>query len=165
MNCPVCQRSLTQLKFANVTVDACHGGCGGVWFDNFELTKFDEPHESDGEALLNIPVNPALLIDHRRKRPCPKCPDVTMIRHFYSPKRKVEVDQCGNCGGFWLDMGELEAIRSEFVTEAERQKAVGEFVDSVAKPYIDKMRAQGPQGVQRARQLSRLFGFVRPRAL
>jgi Zn-finger nucleic acid-binding protein len=34
-------------------------------------------------------------------------------RHFFSAKRRVQVDQCPNCGGYWLDAGELELIRSE----------------------------------------------------
>ena len=34
-------------------------------------------------------------------------------RHFFSAKKRVEVDQCPNCGGYWLDAGELEAIRAE----------------------------------------------------
>jgi Zn-finger nucleic acid-binding protein len=41
-------------------------------------------------------------------------------RHFFSAKRKVEVDQCPNCGGYWLDAGELAAIRAE---KAQNSKA------------------------------------------
>ena len=26
----------------DVTVDVCEGGCGGIWFDAFELKKFDD---------------------------------------------------------------------------------------------------------------------------
>ena len=51
MNCPACKRVLEQLTVGDVTVDACRGGCGGIWFDNLELEKFDEPHEAAGEVL------------------------------------------------------------------------------------------------------------------
>jgi len=27
-------------------VDVCQNGCGGIWFDNFELEKVDEKHET-----------------------------------------------------------------------------------------------------------------------
>jgi Zn-finger nucleic acid-binding protein len=34
-------------------------------------------------------------------------------RHFFSAKRRIEVDECPNCGGYWLDAGELAQIRAE----------------------------------------------------
>lgn len=37
MNCPACARELTKTTAGPITVDACVGGCAGVWFDNFEL--------------------------------------------------------------------------------------------------------------------------------
>ena len=54
MKCPVCSNLLEAMTAGDVTVDVCKGGCGGIWFDNFELKKFDEPCESAGEALLDI---------------------------------------------------------------------------------------------------------------
>jgi Zn-finger nucleic acid-binding protein len=38
---------------------------------------------------------------------------VKLKRHFFSAKKHVEVDHCPNCGGYWLDAGELEKIRAE----------------------------------------------------
>ena len=52
MNCPACGNVLEEMKVGDVMVDVCQGGCGGIWFDNYELEKFDEPHESAGEELL-----------------------------------------------------------------------------------------------------------------
>jgi len=43
MNCPACGNILEQMTVGDVTVDVCQRGCGGIWFDNFELEKFDEP--------------------------------------------------------------------------------------------------------------------------
>jgi hypothetical protein len=37
---------------------------------------------------------------------CPKCGAPLVAVQF----RAVEIDKCSNCGGVWLDMGELEAI-------------------------------------------------------
>ena len=37
---------------------------------------------------------------------CPKCGAPLVVLQF----RGVEIDKCSNCGGVWLDMGELEAI-------------------------------------------------------
>jgi Zn-finger nucleic acid-binding protein len=88
-------------------------GCGGIWFDAFELQWLDQPEESAGEWLLHIERDPSLQIDYARKRSCPKCAEIKLKRHYFSAKRKVEVDQCPGCGGYWLDAGELEKIRGE----------------------------------------------------
>jgi len=113
MKCPACFNQLTQLQVGNVTVDACQDGCGGIWFDNFELQQVDEQKETAGELLTEIRRDPTVVVDPKRKRECPRCPDMKLQRHFFSAKRKVEVDQCPNCGGYWLDAGELAAIRAE----------------------------------------------------
>src|SRR5437870_6758383 len=123
MKCPACFNELTQIQVGNVLVDVCQGGCGGVWFDAFELQQVDEEHESAGEHLLEIQRNEKLVIDPSRKRECPRCVGIKLQRHFFSAKRKVEVDQCPNCGGYWLDAGELAKIRAE-KAEAAREQAV-----------------------------------------
>src|SRR6266508_1111095 len=111
MNCPACDRKLTEIQVGAVKVDICQGGCGGVWFDAFELQRVDEQHEAAGEHLLRIPRDPNLPVDQSRKRACPRCDGVILQRHFFSPKIKVEVDHCPGCAGYWLDAGELEKIR------------------------------------------------------
>ena len=39
MKCPACFNELTELQVGNLTVDACQGGCGGIWFDAFETAE------------------------------------------------------------------------------------------------------------------------------
>ena len=92
MKCPACERDLKQLTVADVTVDVCHGGCGGIWFDQFELRKFDEPHEAEGEQLLGIAKDSSVSVDRTKRTKCPKCAHSVMMRHFFSVKREVEVD-------------------------------------------------------------------------
>jgi len=101
------------MLLGGVAVDACHGGCGGIWFDAFELQRVDEPHEVPCEYLLHLQRDPNVQVDASRKRACPRCAGVKLQRHFYSARKQVEVDHCPNCGGYWLDAGELEKIRAE----------------------------------------------------
>ena len=56
-------RELTARKVGELTVDVCDGGCGGVWFDNFELQKVDESHEAAGESLLAIEKDDSVTVD------------------------------------------------------------------------------------------------------
>ena len=112
MKCPACDHELTELEFGGVKVDACQGGCGGIWFDAFELQRVDEVREVPDQHLLRIQRNPRLAVDPARKRACPRCQGVKLKRHFFSAKRQVEVDHCPSCAGYWLDAGELEKIRA-----------------------------------------------------
>lgn len=112
MNCPACDRPLQPLKAGSITVDACIGGCGGIWFDAFEMQKVDESHERMGEPLLDIPCDPSVQVDFDRRRKCPRCETVVMLRHTHKDNPAVQVDECPGCGGFWLDAGELGLIRS-----------------------------------------------------
>jgi hypothetical protein len=122
MRCPACFNELTQTHVGSLTVDVCQGGCGGIWFDAFELQRVDEEEEAAGEPLLQIQRDPKLILDTKRKRDCPRCADMRLHRHFFSAKRRVEVDQCPNCGGYWLDAGELNQIRAEKAEDARVQE-------------------------------------------
>lgn len=112
MKCPACFNELTKLQVGSLVVDACQGGCGGIWFDAFELQQVDEETEPGG-LLLTIERDPQVVVDTSRKRECPRCSGIRLHRHFFSAKRRVEVDECPGCGGYWLDAGELAQIRAE----------------------------------------------------
>ena len=55
MKCPACGTAMTEMTVGEIKVDACQGGCGGLWFDEWELRRVDKPDQSAGEALLDIP--------------------------------------------------------------------------------------------------------------
>jgi uncharacterized protein len=133
MKCPACDFDLTEMELGGVKVDACHGGCGGIWFDAFELQRVDEQREVPTEHLLRIQRNPRLSVDFSRKRTCPRCDDVKLKRHFFSARKQVEVDHCPSCAGYWLDAGELEKIRAE---KANEETVVKMQVTSVSMETI-----------------------------
>ena len=142
MNCPACGRELTEIQVGAVKVDICHGGCGGIWFDAFELKRVDEAHEAAGEHLVNIQRDPALKVDHSRKRPCPRCEGIKLKRQLFSPKSKVEVDHCPNCAGYWHDAGELDKIRQE-QKPVSRTKAAGQAqINSEVIRYLYQVQVE-----------------------
>jgi uncharacterized protein len=142
MKCPACFNELMPLQLQNLTLDVCQGGCGGIWFDAFELQKVDEQDETAGEPLLSIQRDQHLVVDHTRKRQCPRCADMKLQRHFYSAARRVEVDECPSCGGLWLDGGELALIRAEKSQAVEADQA-GHFVFSAEViRYLYRLRIQ-----------------------
>ena len=149
MKCPACFNELSQMTVGHLTVEICRGGCGGIWFDAFELQRVDEPQESGAEWLVNIERDPSLRVDHTRKRSCPKCAEIKLKRHYFSAKRRVEVDQCPGCGGYWLDGGELEKIRDEMgdtAREKEVQAANQTRVSASVIRYIYQMKTAAREG-------------------
>jgi Zn-finger nucleic acid-binding protein len=132
MNCPACDHGLTPVTAGGVTVDVCKGGCGGIWFDNFELAKISDPLNFDATALLQMDYAAHSQIDFERRRNCPKCPNIVMMRHFFSQRRQVQVDECPGCGGMWLDAGELAMIRKEITEEALYHAAGNDYLNKFA---------------------------------
>lgn len=162
MKCPACNTAMEEITVQDITVDACRNGCGGIWFDRFELQKVDEPHESLGESLLQIVTEGKVAVDHFQRRKCPKCEDIVLMRHFYSVKKEVVVDECPNCGGYWLDFGELGRIRSQYSSDDERKKAAEEYFDNIFGEKLKSMQEEGEEKLKKAKKIARMFRFVCP---
>lgn len=161
MNCPECENRLTPVTVEAMTVDACEAGCGGLWFDRFELQKVDEPHESAGERLLQFDRKEGTQPDGSKRFNCPKC-GVVMMRHFWSVKKHVLVDQCPQCAGYWLDAGELALIRKLFPTEEARKKAAEAYFEEIFGKQLAEMKAKGEEAGQRASKIAQMFRFICP---
>jgi hypothetical protein len=161
MKCPACGNELSQMTAGDITVDVCKGGCGGIWFDQFELKKVDEAHESAGEAILEIERNAGIKIDYEKRRKCPKC-NIIMLRHFFSIKRQVAIDECPQCGGYWLDAGELAMIRKLYKTDTERRDAARQYFSEIFDPQASQMLAKGQADAGRARKIARIFRYICP---
>lgn len=162
MKCPACDSPMEEVIVEGIAIDVCKQGCGGLWFDRFELQKVDEPHESAGEGLLRIAIDGKSTPDYSKRHMCPKCNNVTMMRHFFSVKREVEVDECPNCGGFWLDCGELGRIRNQFSSEEGREKAANEYFDEIFGVELQKMQNESKEKLDKAKKIARLFRFICP---
>jgi len=143
MKCPACFNELAEMQVGSVKVDVCEGGCGGIWLDAFELQQVDEEEEEAGARLLAIERDESIVVDLMRKRACPRCPDIKLQRHFFSAKRQVEVDQCPNCGGYWLDAGELAKIRAERSLTSEAQEAARSTISSDMIRYLYRLKTAG----------------------
>jgi Zn-finger nucleic acid-binding protein len=162
MDCPDCGRQLSQVTTGNITVEACRGGCGGIWFDHAELKEAEDPQNAAGEALIDLPRDDTVEVDRTKRRTCPKCRDVVMMRHFSSVRKEVTVDECPECGGYWLDVGELARIRSEFGTEEERQQAAERYFSEMFEKDLSKIRERSLEENERARKIARMVGLVCP---
>jgi len=152
---------MTEIAAGDVKVQACKGGCGGLWFDEWTLGKVDQREQSAGESLLNIPQNASLKVDQSQRRKCPR-DSVVMMRHFWSVKRDVVVDECPKCEGIFLDPGELAAIRADYKSDAERHKAAEAYYSEMFDQQLAGMLRQDKAKLESARRVARIFKFLCP---
>jgi len=107
---------LSALRIGGVDTDIC-AGCGGLWLDRLELARFEHPESAFGDALVaHLSQFPMTLMDHGQRLRCPRHPEAVMLRRAFSRDVPVEVDECPQCGGHWLDADELARIRSRNTT-------------------------------------------------
>ncbi|MGB2601194.1 MAG: zf-TFIIB domain-containing protein [Candidatus Omnitrophota bacterium] len=142
MKCPVCSMEMVEKDLGGVKIDVCAEGCKGMWFDWMELARLDENNEGFGETLREA-LNYSRVNDEARQAiNCPKC-GVPMHMHKYQSSKEVNVDECYACGGFFLDSGELKAMRESFMSEEEREA------------YTDKMIGDIPEYKETQEELER----------
>lgn len=111
LRCPRSSLPLTRIRVGGIDTDVCED-CGGLWLDRTELARFQHPENVFGDALVaHLNQFPPTLIDHSIRLTCPHHPDVAMLRRRFSPVVPVEIDECPECGGIWLDSDELAQIR------------------------------------------------------
>jgi len=148
MNCPACANELTAQNVNGISLNICADGCGGIWFDWPELSKFDE-QQNPGPALLSTHRNEDQIINQSRRFSCPHCSDIVMARHFISVIEDVLVDECPCCGGFWLNGDELDEIRHQSEDELDHPESA-----AFTKPGTD---GSDPQ----AQRMNRLVNAIR----
>ncbi len=129
MKCPACGKDMVRENFG-VNVDVCENGCKGIWFDQGELRMLDEKDEGLGAALEAGLRSPRRNDANRGPLNCPKC-SIPMHTHGYARDQAVNVDECYKCGGFFLDSGELKAIRDNYMSDADVKVYADQIIASV----------------------------------
>ena len=127
MDCPVCGKLMVEEDFGRAHVDVCENGCRGIWFDWGELKELDENHDGVGKALEEALKSARVNDADRGPLTCPKC-GIAMHAHKYSRAKEVNVDECYACGGFFLDSGELKALREGRMSDEERDAYVQQLI-------------------------------------
>lgn len=132
MNCPCCRHGMTSVKVKRVTVDVCASGCGGVWFDEGELERFDDQEEY-APSLMTRPVsNASVVVNKSAERRCPRCLGRALGREVYNHDFAVEFDHCASCDGTFLDLGELSQLRQDRADAEMRQQIIDESIEKYA---------------------------------
>jgi len=102
--CPNDGESLEKVPAAGIEIDACRT-CKGVWLDRGEIESLAKGfHGADLRAFRgagSFATGP---------RECPACGRKLLPLRYGAGPRSVIIDRCIDCGGLWLDRGELGAV-------------------------------------------------------
>jgi len=108
--CPECGGGLHEVYAAAnygrvLLLDQCRG-CGGVWFDRWELYFVTDKSIKDLEGIdassFVAPVAP-----HPAKGHCPRCEKELAIFTDNNLPKDALIERCPGCNGLWLNRGEL----------------------------------------------------------
>lgn len=161
MKCPACDDPLYRKTISNIELDICSDGCGGIWFDQFEFKKFDEPHEFT-EEVLELEMIPDKEVDHTERRKCARCDDQLMLRRFYSPNQEIEIDECAMCAGIWLDYGELGRIRNKYDSYDDLRAHADDFMTKEFADDVNKAYEEWSEETASYNRFSNMFKFLYP---
>ena len=137
MQCPACESKLNEVDLYGLRVDLCLNGCGGVWFDRFELNQANEIHADTVQRLFKTSTSEYSEKIKTKQRRCPKDKTI-MQQHFYSIKKEVEVDTCPCCAGIWLDRNELKAIQNEYDNALEKEEEANDFIEKAFSKILSE---------------------------
>lgn len=166
MTCPACQKVMKKVLMpeSNINVDICLDGCGGIFFDNRELKRFDEKAENIDAISNAISGKTFEKVNQEELRICPAC-GMKMVKNCTSIKKEVQIDECYACGGKFLDASELQGLRAEYDTEAERSADVIKLVNKTVAPMIQQMDAEHQEALKHQSGLKKLFDSIIDKAL
>ncbi len=122
---------LAQIKKDQISYDICEA-CGSLWLDAGELDKM--AFQVTGSIEYSSKDKAEGISKPARK--CPRCEDTTLDKVIFIGYSDIVLGRCGNCGGFWLDGGELDLINKELEEIMPiKGKGFSEFVNNVHLPY------------------------------
>jgi len=113
--CPRCDIPLEATTYAGVDIESCTR-CGGRWLDPDSLKAIvdtPEPAPSGGQPGVGVEPGRVNLASNQAKQDvrCPSCGEV-MEPFNYAGDSGILLDKCQRCNHIWLDVGQLEDVRS-----------------------------------------------------
>ena len=155
--CPVCQIELKPQVHYGVTIDVCPA-CAGIWFDADELKRLHDIDESILPRLDTIYQPQVLPYDPPWEKLCPVCRS-PLRPYNYLYTTNIVLDTCDQCGGVWVDHGELEKMR-RVLQDAHAMEIPPE---AKAKIAVAQIEAEASEVRARAEFWRGLFDFMRAR--
>src|ERR1700739_1110318 len=135
MNCLNCGAEMTDNQVTReqdcISYEMCEQ-CGSLWLDSGELDKMAFQVQGSIEYCEQEKDEEP----EKQVRKCPRCDDSILDKVRFLESDDIYLHYCRNCGGFWLDGGELNLIDEELAKIMPvRGKGFSDFVNDVHVPY------------------------------
>jgi Zn-finger nucleic acid-binding protein len=110
-DCPECNIEMVVETVSDVQLDVCPA-CAGTWFDPAELRVL---LTRDPLAMSVVEDKAAPAVEQKNTGPslrrCPAC-KMPLEQYHYLYHSPVVLDACPDCGGFWVEDGELSRMQT-----------------------------------------------------
>lgn len=135
MNCLNCGTEMMNnqviTKKDRISYDVCEK-CGSLWLDAGELDKM----AFQVEGSIEYCEEEKEKVPEKSPLKCPRCDDSTLEKVKFLESDDIFLHMCRNCGGFWLDGGELRLIDNVLKRIMPVQgRGFSDFVNNVHVPY------------------------------
>ena len=128
ISCPACGKEMKKIFFEeiNANIDICADGCGGIFFDNRELKVLNKNADQVDEILKSLEGKEFEKVDDSKERTCPAC-GARMVKNKANNEDVkdndfIVIDECYQCGGKFLDHGELERFKHTKAVKVDEKK-------------------------------------------
>ena len=106
--------------------------CGSLWLDEGQLDKM----AFQVEGSIEYCSQDSFEEPEKQMRKCPRCDNSNLYRVRFLNSTDIILNHCKDCGGFWLDGGELDLIDKELAKIMPVSgKGFSDFVNNVHVPY------------------------------
>jgi uncharacterized protein len=106
LTCPKDGDTMETIEVEDIAIDRCPT-CGGMWFDLGELRQLLNADGLEKEDLLREDKARSHVDVHNRKVVCCPRDGFAMMKIHDATQRHIEYELCMQCGGIFLDSGEL----------------------------------------------------------
>jgi Zn-finger nucleic acid-binding protein len=135
MKCLNCGTEMTTnqvvTKNDSISYDMCDR-CGSLWLDKGDLDRMAFNITGSIEYCEEIGTDEP----ESKPKKCPRCDDFNLSKVKFLESDSIQLHLCRNCGGFWLDGGELNLIDNELAEDSKIQgHGFSDFVNNVHIPY------------------------------
>ena len=107
--CPDCRYPMVTERHHDLDLDLCRN-CAGIWFDAEELRRLIA---ADPISMIALEAKLTPRVGQKKMEvavtSCPSC-DSLLHKYHYQYDSPIELHACLDCGGFWVQEGELEKI-------------------------------------------------------
>ena len=150
VRCPACGKEMVKI-FANKTayIDICLDGCGGLFFDNGELEKFNQPNKKIDDILYFYEGNVKFEKPSKNKQRICAC-GAYMNEINYG---ETKIDACSLCKAKFLDAFELQQIRDSYKTKKG-------FSDKLILQFANDLEQKRKLAIQNGEEFSIIKAFI-----